>query len=125
MGPSGPIVTRGELANKSHYVMLYTDHLESCVDAAYRAVSAVKLLRGKGIGTSATIPDRDVAGRLERIRHAMQHTVNRLIGEDLRPGQIAFGSNDPYGISPRKHELTIGAEPSVTYAELVTLMESC
>jgi hypothetical protein len=122
---SGPVVGPGEVANKSHYVMLYTDHLESCVDATHRAVSAGKLLRDKGIGMSASIPDRHAAGRLARIRNAMQHTVNRLIGEDLRPGQHAFGPDDPYGINPLKHGLTIGAEPSLTYLELVGLMETC
>ena len=80
-------VPPGELANKAHYVMLGTDHLETCLDATHRAVEAVALLRTKGIGTSAKIPDPDAVDRLKNIRDAMQHALDRLIA----PRTIATG----------------------------------
>ena len=114
-----------EVANKAHYVMLGADHLETCLDATHRAVAAVALLRAKGIGATANRPARGAVKRLKAIRDAMQHTLDRLIAENLRQDRQAFGPDDPYGISPSEHDVTIGAERPLTYVELVALMENC
>lgn len=120
-----PPIPFEKVASKGHLLRLATDHLETCLDATHRAICAVQLLRSKGIGADITSPDPDVVARLEHIRHAMQHALDRLIGENLRPGRRAFGPKDPYGLSPREHELMIGAEQPLTYVELVGLMEHC
>jgi hypothetical protein len=119
------VVPPNALANKGHYVMLVTDHLETCLDATHRAVAALALLRTKGIGTSAKPLDSDAVERLKDIRDAMQHTPDRLIAEGLRRDRRPFGPEDPYGIQPAEHHVTIGAERPLTYVELVNLMEKC
>ena len=110
---------------KAHLAGCGTDHLDTCVDATHRAITAAKRLFGKGIGSAADLPDQDASNRLNAIRDAMQHADDRLMADNLRAGRLPFGPGDPFGINPREDELTIGAEKPVRYVELVGLMESC
>lgn len=122
LSESVPFEVVGE---KGYQLRLVTDHLENCLDATHRSVCAAKLFRDKGIGPNAPVPDKRAADRLTGMRHALQHSLERLIGENLRADRRPFGPKDPYGLCPLEHELTIGAEPPLSYAELVGLMESC
>lgn len=123
----GDAITLDKLGSAGQHLRLATDHLETCLDATYRGICATALLRKKGFGTNAARPARGAVKRLEKIRDATQHTINRLLDENLKPGwtPFPFGPEDPYGIRLRERELTIGAEQPLTYVELVDLMESC
>lgn len=113
------------VARKGQLVMEATDHLDTCVDATHRALAAAQILRVNGIGTDMLAPDTSAVRRLNAIRDAMQHAEERLIADNLRPGRLAFGPDDPYGISAREHDFTIGAETPVTYEEIAALLEGC
>lgn len=118
--------TLEEHAGRPPYLLWASDHLESCVDATHRAVEAAKELRAAGVGTQAPQPNPESARRVSEIRHAAQHADKRLINPSgLRSDRRAFGPEDPYGISPGKHQLVIGAEEPLSYAELVALIENC
>jgi hypothetical protein len=115
----------GAFLTKAHSLAVSTDHLESCIEATHRATNAVAMFRKKGIGTKTVVLDAGAVRRLKEIRDAMQHMIHRLFEIDLQKGRRAFGSQDPYGISPREYELTIGAEDPLTYVDLVSLIEGC
>src|SRR5882757_9842708 len=61
--------TLEEVSEMPPYLLWANDHLESCVDAAHRAVEAVKILQVEGIGTKAPQPNGGSLRRLRDIRH--------------------------------------------------------
>uniref|UniRef100_A0AB39U1Q5 Uncharacterized protein n=1 Tax=Mycolicibacterium phage Alyssa1 TaxID=3240801 RepID=A0AB39U1Q5_9CAUD len=123
--PTAESYTFEEAATMTPYLLLTCDHLETCIDATHEAVEAAKALRDAGVGTQAPLPDTESVRRLVEIRHAVQHTNHRLIDTgSLRPGRRPFGPDDPYGVSPQKDHLVIGAEDPLTYAALVKLIET-
>lgn len=130
---AGKAWARAEALTEQDWIRKFNDllagahHIENCVDATHRAVTAATLLRNKCFGVSFSAPNSGAILRLNNIRDAMQHTPERLLDKDLRPGRLPFriDQGDPYAISPRKHELAIGQEAPLTYTELVALIEWC
>jgi hypothetical protein len=99
------------------------DHMENCISAIHRAVLNAQALRTNRIGRAAPRLTQLQGQRLARLRHAVEHSEEKLLGR--RHGNSPpFDRVDPYSLRLANTSMVIGKNV-LTYKELVSAMTKC
>jgi hypothetical protein len=114
-------MTSGDGSPRSY--LLAVDHMESCIDAAYRAVLNVSALRDLGLTNRSRSVIDDHKTRLKGVRDAVEHSDNRLLGQQP-PSKPPFQYRQPFALYFTNTRIRIGNHP-LTYKQLVSTMTMC
>jgi len=100
------------------------DHMENSVDATHRAILNIRALRERrqagGALPITSVQERDV----KRIRDAVEHSDEKLLGRQRFKHSPPFGPSDPYSLRLSDKGMTIG-QWELTFVSLVTVMAKC
>ena len=100
------------------------DHMENCVSATYRAVLNARALRENKIGRAAPRLTPLQEQRLARLRNAVEHSDEKLLGIQKFKSNPPFNKVDPYSLRLANTCMVIGKNV-LTYKELVSAMTKC
>ncbi|MGZ4531166.1 MAG: hypothetical protein ACXVXP_02310 [Mycobacteriaceae bacterium] len=93
------------------------DHMENCVGATHRSVLNAKALRELGVGRGAPrLTDRQES-RLAHVRHAIEHSDEKLLGKQKFKSSPPFNSDEPYSLRLANTSMVIG-RLVLTYQDL-------
>jgi hypothetical protein len=100
------------------------DHMENCVSATHRAVLNAQALRENKIGRAAPRLTPSQEQRLARLRNAVEHSDEKLLGKQKFKSSPPFNKIDPYSLRLANTCMVIGKDV-LTYKELVSAMTKC
>jgi hypothetical protein len=100
------------------------DHMENCVSSAHRAVLNAQALRANKIGRSGPRLTPRQEERLAFLRHAIEHSDEKLLGLQKFKSSPPFDKTDPYSLRLANTSMVIG-QNVLTYKELVSIMTKC
>jgi hypothetical protein len=96
------------------------DSLEQCVVAAHRAMLMAEAIIDRRHGRGARRPPPTWKERVKLMRHAMEHTDDRLTGRRNPP----ISAGDAPMLRPLQKHMELGAD-HLTYRELAGCLRSC
>jgi hypothetical protein len=100
------------------------DHAENCVSAAHRAVLNARALQANKIGRAGPRLTQLQEQRLARVRNAIEHSDEKLLGTRKFKASPPFERIDPYSLRLANTSMVIGKNV-LTYKELVSAMAKC
>jgi hypothetical protein len=100
------------------------DHMENCISAVHRAVLNAKALRTNKIGRAGPHLTSRQEQRLTHLRHAIEHSDEKLLGKRKSKSSPPFDKADPYSLRLANTSMVIGNNV-LTYKELVSAMTKC
>jgi hypothetical protein len=100
------------------------DHMENCVSATHRAVLNARALREGKIGRAAPRLTALQEQRLAHLRHAVEHSDEKLLGKQKFKSSPPFDKIDPYSLRLANTCMVIGKHV-LTYKELVSAVTKC
>ncbi|HEX6686062.1 MAG TPA: hypothetical protein VF062_25020 [Candidatus Limnocylindrales bacterium] len=100
------------------------DHMENCVNATHRAVLNAKALRENKIGRAASLLTDLQERHLANLRHAVEHSDEKLLSKQKFKSSPPFDRVDPYSLRLANTSMVIGKNV-LTYKELVAAMTKC
>lgn len=100
------------------------DHMENCISATHRAVLNKRALRQHKIGRNAPSLTHRQNLRLANVRHAIEHSDEKLLGLQKFKSSPPFSPGEPFSLRLANTSMVIGAQV-LTYKELVSAMTKC
>ena len=100
------------------------DHMENCVSAAHRAVLNARALQANKIGRTGPRLTQLQEQRLAYLRNAIEHSDEKLLGNQKFKNNPPFDKIDPYSLRLANTSMVIGKNV-LTYKELVSAMTKC
>lgn len=97
------------------------DHMENCISALHRGVLNAKALRDNGVGRGAPRLTENQEERLRNVRHAMEHSDEKILGKQKFKQSPPFANDDPYSLRLANTSLMIGSN-FLNYRDLVLAM---
>lgn len=100
------------------------DHMENCVSAAHRAVLNARALQANKIGRAGPRLTQLQDQRLTHVRNAIEHSDEKLLGNQKLKASPPFDRIDPYSLRLANTSMVIGKNV-LTYRQLVFAMTKC
>ena len=100
------------------------DHMENAIGAVCRAVLNARILRTAKIGRAGPDLTQLQFQRLAYVRNAIEHSDEKLIGQQKFKTSPAFEKEDPFSLRLANTSMVIGAHV-LTYRALVSAMTKC
>ena len=97
------------------------DHMENCVSATYRAVLNAESLQANKIGRSGPRLTALQRERLKRVRDAIEHSDEKLLGVTKSKVSPPFTAGEPYSLRLANTSMVIG-QHALTYKGLVSAL---
>jgi hypothetical protein len=97
------------------------DHMENCVSATHRAVLNAIALQAQGVGKKAPRLTPRQHARLRDVRHAIEHSDERIVGPQSRRQCSPFKRGESFSLRLANTSMVIG-QHVLRYADLVSAM---
>jgi hypothetical protein len=85
------------------------DHMENCVGATHRAALNARALREMKIGRAARRLTERQEQRLGSVRHAIEHSDEKILGRRKIRTSPPFAAGEPYSLRLANHAMAIGS----------------
>jgi hypothetical protein len=100
------------------------DHLENCIDAAYRAARHAEALRSLRIGRGVPLPTKLQRDALKQVRDAVQHVEERLLKRSTGRNRPHINQGQAFALFPTNTRVIIG-EHALGYRQLASVITKC
>jgi hypothetical protein len=97
------------------------DHMENCISATHRSVLNANALRSLGVGRGAPKLTTRQEVLLTNMRHAVEHSDEKLLGRQKYKSSPPFAPGEPYSLRLASTSMVIGRN-ALTYRDLVSAM---
>jgi hypothetical protein len=100
------------------------DHMENCVSATHRAVLNARALQANKVGRAGPRLTQLQEQRLAHLRNAIEHSDEKLLGNQKFKNSPPFAKIDPYSLRMANTSMMIGGNV-LTYKELMSALTKC
>jgi hypothetical protein len=100
------------------------DHMENCVSATHRAVLNARALQANKIGRAGPRLTKLQEDRLAHLRNAVEHSDEKLLGNQKFKKSPPFDKVDPYSLRLANASMVIGKNV-LSYKQLVSAIIKC